>query len=392
MWNQELVDRELGYFNDIIYLNVASISMPPVSVQKALASYYQDFVISKHGVHSMLDGYEMANQTRALLAELIHADPSEIAYVQNTNAGMDLAASGYAWKAGDNIIITDVEQQSNCYLWKYLERFGVELRVVASDDGGFFVEDFLPLMDENTRMVALSAVPYLTGFFADLESIGAECRKRNILFAVDAIQAMGRMKIDVKKMKIDVLSSSCHKGMMTTFGVGFAYIRKEIMPLLNPSRVSMQSVATQIPSKDIGKPGISFDWFPDARRYEAGSLPQAGIYALSKAVSLLLELGPLEIQQRVLHLESLLRSALEEKGFCNFHIMSRYRDQNRSGNIIIQYDPKHFDKVAKILDKYQIYATSMPGTLRLSIGFYNTEQQMEVTAKALKEIDDAMKA
>lgn len=392
MWNQELVDQELGYFNDIIYLNIASISMPPVSVQKALASYYQDFVISKHGVHSMLDGYEMANRTRSLLASLINCDASEIAYVQNTNAGMDLAASGYSWKAGDNVIITDVEQQSNCYLWKHLERFGVELRVVPSDDGGFFAEDFLPFMDENTRMVALSAVPYITGFYANLKSIGEECRKRSILFAVDAIQAMGRMKIDVKEMKIDVLSSSCHKGMMATFGVGFAYVRKEIMPLLTPSRVSMQSVATQIPSADIGKPGVSFDWFPDARRYEAGSLPQAGIYALSKAVSLLLELGPLEIQQRVLHLESVLRSSLEDAGFSNFHIMSRYREQHRSGNVIIRYDPKHFDKITSILANHQIYATSMPGTLRLSIGFYNTEEQMKLTAEALKEFDDAIQA
>ena len=254
----EIIEREFGYFNrDIAYFNIASICMPPMCSRNALASYYDKFVISRNGDHSMLEGYAMANETRRKIAEYINCKPDEVAYVANTNAGITVIAEAWPWQKGDSVIILDSEMMSNSYIWKHLGRLGVELRVVKTRDSVFDVEDIRKLMDETTKLVSISAVGYHNGFMADLRAVGELCRSRGVVFVVDGIQAAGRLRLDMQEMKIDFLSVGCHKAMLAAFGCGFIYCRRELMDRLVPAHAAMQSVSRNHSPPDSTAPSCA---------------------------------------------------------------------------------------------------------------------------------------
>lgn len=384
----EIIEREFGYFNrDIAYFNIASICMPPMCSRNALASYYDKFVISRNGDHSMLEGYAMANETRRKIAEYINCKPDEVAYVANTNAGITVIAEAWPWQKGDSVIILDSEMMSNSYIWKHLGRLGVELRVVKTRDSVFDVEDIRKLMDETTKLVSISAVGYHNGFMADLRAVGELCRSRGVVFVVDGIQAAGRLRLDMQEMKIDFLSVGCHKAMLAAFGCGFIYCRRELMDRLVPAHAAMQSVSRQLEPAELGDTSVSLSWFDDARKFEAGSLPQVLIYVLSNAMDLFFELGPENCERRVLGLEDELRKQLI--GLDSFHVVGGLDkpEKNRSGIVVLEYPPEAFDEAERILRENRIYITHSAGFMRIAIGIHNNAEQISKLSEALRAID-----
>lgn len=384
----EIIDREFGYFNnDIAFFNVASISMPPRCSREALASYYDKFVISRNGDHSMLEGLAMANETRKKLAAYFNCEPDEVAYTANTNAGITIIAEAFPWKRGDSVVIPDSEMMSNSYIWKHLGRLGVELRVIKTRDSVFEPADVEALIDETTKLVSVSAVGYHNGFRADLKAIGELCRSRGVVFVVDAIQAAGRIRLDMKDMNIDFLASGCHKAMLAAFGCGFICCRRELMDRLTPAHAAMQSVSRQLEPEELGDSSVPIYWYDDARKFEAGSLPQVIIYALSKAMELFFELGPENSERRVFELEAQLRRQLE--GVQSFHFVGGLDkpEKNRSGILVLTYPEEYFGQAERILKENKIFITHSAGFMRIAIGIHNTAAQIRTLSEALRAID-----
>jgi len=148
-----------------------------------------------------------ADRVRDLVAQLINGAPDSVALTRSTAHGISLLAQGLEWKAGDNVVGAEGEYPANVYPWMALAERGVEFRQTRAVDGRISVESVLSLVDARTRVVAVSHVEFWNGFRLDIEAIGAECRRRGIIFAVDVMQSAGALRVDEARSKLGPLFS-----------------------------------------------------------------------------------------------------------------------------------------------------------------------------------------
>lgn len=387
MLNLELINQEYDFMQDIIFLNVSSVVMPPNRVQKDYNSFMSRY-ISNFGDDVVSRAWQIVGATRPKIARLLNCQPEEIAFVKNTAEGIGTLAMGFPFQAGDNVVIADQEHSSNLYAWINVRRFGVNLKIVPSSNNcDINTQDIIAAMDENTKILAISAVQFSTGFYADLEALGAECKKRGIIFVVDAIQAFGRLNIDVQKFNISWLACGGNKGALATLGVGFVYCSNDLASNISPSFAGYQSTITHASPPSITENFDRLEFYPHARRFEAGNLNYAGIEALGNGADLLYELGLENIQKHILYLEKQLRHKLQG---LKLQIVTPAKEENYGGVVCIYYPKAAEAQVVEVLKKYKIYATMRGGYIRFGINFYNTEKQMDTVVKAMFEIQNTL--
>jgi selenocysteine lyase/cysteine desulfurase len=388
MLNQKLIEKEYSFLGDSIFLNVSSVVVPPQSVQLAYNGFLENY-IKNFGSDIVSKAWEIVNETRPKIAKLINAkEAHEIGFVKNTCEGISIIANGYPLKNGDNVVIADQEHQSNLFPWINIhEQKGIGLNIVKSVQGEIPWKDLISAIDDNTKILAISSVQFSTGFFADLKKIGNECRKRGVIFVVDGIQALGRLKIDVQDMKIDYLASGTNKGLLGTLGAGFVYCSDKIVKKIIPPYASYQSTISHVSPPAITTNFEKIEWYPHARRFESGNLSYNCIFAISKGVDLLLALGIDEIESHVRELEKLLRTLIKD---LPLHIVQAKNSKNWGGIVCVYYPENNDEKVLEILTKHKIYCTIRGGYIRFGINFYNTREQIKIVADALFEIADLL--
>ena len=276
---------------NLVYFNHAALGPLSTRAYEAMENFVRDQ--RDFGALHWKEWYAEYVHLRTSAAKLIGAEPGEIAILKNTSEGLSFVAEGFRWKAGDNVVTTDLEFPSNSTPWRKLDRRGVDVRVVQSHDGAFTVDDVERCIDDRTRIVTVSAVAFHNGFAADLDAIGELCAARNVLFCVDAIQAVGVLPIDVKRSKIAFLAADGHKWMCASEGAAIFFVAAEHRDKLEVLEHGWTNIERK--GKFIDCP---IDLLPDARRFEAGSLNSSGIYGLRAAIDLLLEIGIARHQRR----------------------------------------------------------------------------------------------
>lgn len=381
MLDRKLIDHEFSDIKDVIFLNVASVVIPPKSVQDAYFGLTKQY-IKTFGKNVVPNAWEMVSSARENVAKLINAEPSEIAFVKNTTEGIGIIANGLPFKQGDNVITVDQEHTANLYAWINLQKKGVELRVVKSRDNNIFIEDIVDKIDKNTKAIAIAAVQFTTGVYIDLVRLGNICKKNNIIFIVDGIQAVGRLSIDVKEMNINYLGCAGNKGLLATPGAGFVYCDSAIIKDVTPVYACYQSVVNHVEPPAITTDFSKVEWHDNARRLESGNLNYAGIAAINAGVQLINRLGIKEIEKYVLELEDVLIERMKQ---LPFEFRTPFDKEKRSGILCIYY-PQHIEtELQNILEKYKIFTTARGGYIRLAIDFYNTKEQMTKVAEAFEE-------
>jgi cysteine desulfurase / selenocysteine lyase len=323
--------------------------------------------------------YKRAEVTRRLAAQLIHADPKEIAFVKNTSEGIAFVANGLDWQAGQEVISTAVEYPANVYPWMDLAaRFGVKhVMVPERKEGGtgrIAIEDLFAAVTPRTRMIAISHIEYASGYRNDLVAIGNFCRERGILLCVDAIQSCGAFPVDVQAMNIDFLSADGHKWMLGPEGCGFFYCNVKHLTTLRPE-IGWMNV---INSADYGS--YDFTLRADAKRFECGSYNIPGVLALGASLGLLLEVGIDLVQKRILSLTDQLCDGLRQKGYDIFSS----RLPGEASGLVTFTSPRHsHDEIVARLDEKRIIIVLREGRLRASPHFYNTPEQIDALIAAL---------
>jgi len=368
--------KEFPIINNFLYLDHAGVS--PVSrrvkneIEKFLtqATGEAGFDCSAWGVR--------IEEIRSSCAELVGADSQEIAFVKNTSHGISIVASGLDWNDGDNVLVYEKEFPSNIYPWLNLKDVGVNVRFIPSRDGRILFEDIEKLIDSRTRLITMSSVQSVNGFMIDLVRLGELCQQMGILFFVDAIQSLGAVPMDVKKMHADFLSADGHKWLLAPEGIGIFYCKKELASSIKPNLVGWKSV-----EDDHNFESFDFNLKNNALRFEEGSFNTLGIYGLGAAVDLLLEIGVENIYERVLELGDLIISEAEKRGFT----LKTPKDRNERGGIISfsgNFDPKD---TAEKLFKKNIIANYRGGALRIAPHFYNSEEEI---LKFFKVLDNTV--
>jgi cysteine desulfurase/selenocysteine lyase len=269
-------------------------------------------------------------QARQLAAQLLNAQPDEIAFVGPTSLGLSLVAAGLSFRKGDNILIYHDDYPSNVYPWMALADKGVQVRLMNIRELGRIRNiDVIGQVDENTRLVALASCHFVTGWRIDIAGIGKQLRSRNIPFCVDGIQTLGAFPTTVEH--VDFLAADAHKWLLGPCAAGILYVRKALQEKLKPTVLGWHNVrcANFVAQEQIVHP-------PDSRRFEAGSANLVGLAGMQAGMEILLQIGIENIAAELLRKRALVVPELQAKGYA---VLGSTAPPENSSGIVTFYKP-----------------------------------------------------
>jgi selenocysteine lyase/cysteine desulfurase len=357
------------------YLNHAAVSPPPLPTIEAIQSQLRD--VSENGSVNFGSWLATKARARALLAGMLGAPPEQIAFLRNTSDALSTVANGLTWRPGDNLVTFRNEFPSNIYPWLRLrDAFGVEVRMCEERDGRIDLDELIGLMDEKTRLVAISHIQYASGFHSDLERIGRAARARDALLVVDAIQSLGVVPIDVDSQFVDVAAGACHKWLLTPEGVGWLYLSPRARERVSPTLVGWVSV----PNPD-DYANFEQGWNVGTLAWETGTGPAALINGLEASLKLLTETGVRQIQQ---HLEMLTDHLCERLRNSEYQLVSSRREGEKSAIVCIRAGSGFSPMDLYVhLKKRNIITAPRGDRLRISPHLYNTVEEIDALADSL---------
>jgi len=323
-------------------------------------------------------------ETRLLAARLLNASPEEIAFAGPTSLALSFVAAGLDFRKGDKVLIYLDDYPSNVYPWLALADRGVEVRFLnVRELGVLHPTEVLQQAGQGTRLVALAAGHFLTGFRLDLAAVGRLLRQRDILFCVDAIQTLGAFPTTVEH--VDFLAADAHKWLLGPCAAGILYVRRELQERLRPLAFGWHNV--RCPDFVAQEQMVLR---PDARRYEAGTHNLLGLAGLHAALELVLEIGVDRIAAELRRKRAWLIPALQAQGWSV--LGADAPSASTSGIISFGRDGMNLAALHAQLEAANI-RTSLRADraghryLRLSPHFYNTDDELhrclEATARAV---------
>jgi cysteine desulfurase/selenocysteine lyase len=357
-----------------IHMNHAGVS--PMS-ERSRAAIEQVLDASLNRPYRSGWALEEADRVRGLVAELINGSPDGIALTRSTAHGLSLVAQGLDWKHGDNVVGAQWEYPANVYPWMALASSGVEFRQARLVGGRILPDAIFSLVDERTRVVTVSHVEFWNGFRLDIDAIGSECRRRGIVFAVDVMQSVGALRLNVSEMPIDFCAAGAGKWLLGPPGIGFCHFAPDLLERVRPRVVGAVSVAAH---EQYFDPDLSFA--PSARRFEESVVSLLDSAALGAALELLLEVGAEAIENRVLDLSARLAGGLSERGYEVIEPWPRTRAES-SGIVSLRKPGATHHEVLRDLTAAHIVARTHRDFVRLSPHFYNTEDEIDRVLEVL---------
>lgn len=376
-----------------IYFDNSATSWPkPKSVANSALEYLNDYGASPgRSGHSMaLKSARMVFETRELLSELFNAETSEkVIFTSNATNATNTALKGIL-KKGDHVIISHMEHNSTIRPLRYLESLGIiELSIIPCIKNGLIdIELLKASFKPNTKLVSIIHGSNIIGTIMPVAEIGKICRSKNVIFMVDAAQTAGHIPIDVQKMNIDILSFSGHKSLLGPTGTGGLAIGKKVeIDALVHGGTGSKSESEFHP-----------DFYPD--KLEAGTPNTFGIAGLNAGIKFIHSVGQVNIMQHSQQITEYFINKLSKFDELKVHGPSDGR--NILPIISITSDLLSPEIIAEKLDKefnvmtraglmccplgHKALGTYPNGTLRISLGYFNTQKEIDYTVQSLKKI------
>lgn len=365
--------------NGLIYLNHASVSPLPVATYKTMEKYLRERAFGI--VENFEVWLETVEETRNNISALIHAQRTDqITLMGNTSDGLSAVAEGFPWQKGDEIIVNTMEFPANIQPFRALKDRGVVLNYLEPVEGKITPEMIEKAITPNTKMVTISAVQYLNGFRADLESIGNVCDSHDIFFVVDGIQALGATPVDVGTCKIDALASGGHKWLMSPAGTGFLYLSDKLSKHLRPFKTGWLSVEEPWELSNFEQ-----EWKPVSSHLETGMLNTVGFLGMNESIKMLLNIGIQTIRKTILETSRRIIELLQKQN--SVTIVSPIQDFDRSGIVTFRmHNDTNPEEMVTSLRQKNISISAREGLYRISVHFYNTTDEVEQAVAALFDL------
>lgn len=361
--------------NRYTYLNSAAVSPMPTIAADAVASQLRD--VSENGTLHYPEWIATKNRARALIAGMVNVAPEQIAFMRNTADGFSSIAAGIDWKSGDNIVTFAKEFPSNFYPWRRVrDDFGVELRICPERDGRIDLDEFIAMIDVKTKLVAISAVQFASGFRADIERIGRAARAADALFAVDFIQALGTTPFDFPAQFVDIGAGGSHKWLCSPEGCGILYVSDRARERVRPAFVGWISVETPWDFDDYEQA-----FKPNALAWESGTGPASLFYGLEQSLKLLTETGAGVIESHLAELTDRLCDGLRGK---NYDLISSRAPGEKSQIVCVKHRGGLVStEIAKHLEERGIIVSPRGDRLRIAPHFFNLPEDIDVLIENL---------
>jgi selenocysteine lyase/cysteine desulfurase len=355
------------------YLNSGSYCALADSVRDAINAYMDDRLL----LGANWDVWVTKNEAvRKGVAGVLRASPDEIAVTASASAGLNALASAFDFTRGRNkVIVSDFEFPTNAQIWHAQELRGARVvHVPRAADGYIPLENFAQLIDGETRLVAVTHVCFRNGARLDIPGIVRLAHARGARVLLDCYQAVGGLTVDVKKLDVDFAVGGMLKYLLGTAGIGFLYVRGELIPALTPSN-SGWFAQERITAMDITANRPS----PTARRFEAGTPPVVNCYAAEAGLKLILEVGTDAIEERVRALTRRCLQGLEDIGWT---AVTPAQDERR-GPMVAIASRDSAGLFAKLMEQ-DIVTSFRDANLRATVHFYNSEEDIDAFVAAMR--------
>lgn len=351
------------------YLNSAAVAPLPTIAVEAVIRQLRD--VSENGSAHFTDWVATKNRAREIIAQMLKVKSEQVAFVRNTSDGISTVANGLKWRKGDNIVSFEREFPSNFYPWRRVrDVFEVELRLCPERGGRIDSDEFINLIDAQTKVVAISAVQFASGFRADLERIGRAARKFDALFVVDIIQAFGTTTFDLEAQFVDIAAGASHKWLCSPEGSGILYLSDRARERVEPTLVGWISVEDGWNFEDREQPFKS-----NALAWESGTGAAALFYGLEQSAKLLYETGADKIENYLEDLTDYLCELLAGK---DYEIVSSRAKGEKSPIVCIKNNNGQTSgEIAKRLETENIIVSPRGDRVRIAPHFFNNQEDIE---------------
>jgi len=358
------------------YFNHAAISPLPKCAKDAIDNYLH--IRSETEIEPYFETLTEAIGAKNQLAKMLNVEPGLIAWSSNVSNSLNILAQGLNWKRGDEIILNDIEFPSNVYPFLNLNKLGVEVLFAKNEKGVVDIPQIERLITPRTKLISISMVQFLTGYRADLKSLGELCKKNDIVFSVDGIQGAGVVGIDLKECNIDFFAGGSHKWLMGLQGLGYFYLSPKLLELVNPKNIGWTSVKNPWNLLDY-----NVDLIESAEKFQIGTLPRIAIIALNSSLEFFNRIGLNEIERQIIGNSRYLRELLIENGFNS--LLLNVEEKNIAG--IISFTHKNSVEIVNQLQKRNVICSVREGMIRISPHFYNSQEDFDEFMIDLKEIE-----
>ncbi len=367
--------KEFPLLDHKTYLNSGSYGALANDVKAAFEQYMADRVL----VGANWDAWVAKNESvRALVATLLRATPDEIAVTASVSAGLNALASALQFSGTRNkIVVSDFEFPTNAQIWHAQEPRGARVvHVARSADGYIPAEHFANAIDEHTQLVAITHVCFRNGAKLDIPAIVRLARAKGAKVLLDCYQSVGSLDIDVKALDLDFAAGGMLKYLLGTAGIGFLYVRGELVESLLPTN-SGWFAQQDIAAMDItaNRPA------PNARRFEAGTPAVVNCYASEAGLKILLAVGLAAIEKRV---QALTHDCMQRLAQIDWPSITPAQNERRGATVAIP--SRAAAKMSAELLKRDIVTSSRDNNVRASFHYYNNEEDIDSLITALKDL------
>ena len=378
---------------DIIYFDNAATTFKPYRVINKIVDYYTNYTSNSHrgdyDISFRVD--DEIDNTRDKVKSFINAkSKEEIIFTNNTTDSLNRIVFGYFYnnlKPGDEVILSSSEHASNILPWLILSIYkGVKIVFVDSINERFNINELINKINYNTKVISIAQITNVSGDKRDIKRICKIAHDNNILVVVDAAQSAPHIKIDVMDLDCDFLAFSAHK-MCGPTGVGVLYGKIELLNKMLP--ISYGGGMNLTYNKDV----IKLNEIPF--RFEAGTQNIAGIIGFGETIDFLMEYGIDNIERREKYLRKYLIKELESIPYIKI-----YNKYNEGSTVIINMDNVLSGDLGLYLNTKKICVRSgkhcakmgdnKEDTVRISLYFYNTYEEIDKLIEALKQKDEIL--
>ena len=377
-----------------IYLDNGATTFPkPDGVSQRMKDYL-DLVganVNRSVYERAADAGLVLLSCRERLARLFNfSDPTHVVLTPGMTAGMNMVIKGYL-HPGDHVLVSSMEHNAVMRPLQQMTAFGICFdRVPCDHEGRLRTEDILPLLRENTKLFIMAHASNVSGTVQDAEAVGQLCAEKGIAFVLDAAQTAGHTDVDFERFKLSALCVPGHKGLLGPGGIGALLLRhdfaKQLTPLITGGTGSASDTEIQPP------------YMPD--RFESGTLNMPGVYGLDAALSYIEQRG---IPSLMAHEQALTKRFLDGLAGVKGIRLAGPRDmEGRVGVISLDFTGKDNAEIAFRLETeygiltrcglhcapsaHKTLGTFPQGTVRFSLGFASTEEDVDAALDAIRAL------
>jgi selenocysteine lyase/cysteine desulfurase len=341
------------------YLNSCSKGALSVEVRQA----YQDYLCDWDEKGSPWEYWvERMEAARHAFAGLIKAEPDETAVTTSVSASVSALASALDFSGERNkIVTTDFDFPTTAQIWHAQKSRGAKIENVRAAGNILPLERFADAIDERTLIVSLSHVCFRNGSKVDVGAVVEMAHRKGAWVMLDTYQSLGTMPIEVKKLKVDFLVGGVLKYLLGSSGLAYLYVRKELLPKLNPTITGWFAQAN-IFAMDI----YGYTPSPTARKFESGTPSVPNIYAALAGIKLIQSVGLETIESHLQEITGAIKTGAMKRGF---NLVSPVKPEQHGALITLR--SHKVDLLVKWLEKDGVITSSRDDNLRISPHIYN---------------------